>query len=52
MGLFGPERGETRGPTFSPSARFHLLEGMAHGSWYGHAHEPINAGIEAIAPQA
>jgi len=29
-------------------ARFHLLEGMGHGSWYGHAHERINAVIEGI----
>ncbi len=31
-----------------PGARFHLLEGMGHGSWYGHAHEEINAVIEGI----
>jgi pimeloyl-ACP methyl ester carboxylesterase len=31
-----------------PGAEFHLLEGMGHGSWYGHAHERINAYIEAI----
>ena len=31
-----------------PGARFHLLEGMGHGSWYGHAHEEINKVIEGI----
>ena len=31
-----------------PTAEFHLLEGMGHGSWYGHAHAELNAYIEAI----
>jgi pimeloyl-ACP methyl ester carboxylesterase len=31
-----------------PTAEFHLLEGMGHGSWYGHAHEEINAHLEKI----
>jgi Predicted hydrolases or acyltransferases (alpha/beta hydrolase superfamily) len=25
-----------------PGARFHLFEGMGHGSWYGHAHDVLN----------
>lgn len=25
-----------------PGARFHLFEGMGHGSWLGHAHEILN----------
>ena len=25
-----------------PGAEFHLLQGMGHGSWYGHAHDTIN----------
>ena len=31
-----------------PNAEFHLLEGMGHGSWYGHAHDRLNPYIEAI----
>ena len=31
-----------------PTAEFHLLEGMGHGSWYGHAHDRLNPYIEAI----
>ncbi|UDL91854.1 hypothetical protein LGH82_11785 [Mesorhizobium sp. PAMC28654] len=31
-----------------PNAEFHLLEGMGHGSWYGHAHEELNAYLETI----
>jgi len=31
-----------------PGATFHLLEGLGHGSWYGHAHDRINVYIEAI----
>ena len=31
-----------------PTAEFHLLEGMGHGSWYGHTHNEINAYLEAI----
>ncbi len=31
-----------------PGARFHLPEGMGM-SWYGHAHEEINAAIAGIA---
>ena len=34
-----------------PGAHFHLLEGMGHGSWYGHAHKEINAYLEAILRQ-
>jgi pimeloyl-ACP methyl ester carboxylesterase len=34
-----------------PTATFHLLEGMGHGSWYGHAHDRINPFVaELIAP--
>lgn len=32
-----------------PGAELHLLEGLGHGSWYGHAHDRINAVIEGIA---
>jgi pimeloyl-ACP methyl ester carboxylesterase len=35
-----------------PGAEVHLLDGMGHGSWYGHAHDRINAYIEAIARRA
>jgi pimeloyl-ACP methyl ester carboxylesterase len=31
-----------------PTATFHLLDGMGHGSWYGHAHDRLNPYIEAI----
>ena len=31
-----------------PSATFHLLAGMGHGSWYGHAHETINPYIAEL----
>jgi len=31
-----------------PGAEFHLLEGMGHGSWYGHAHDRLNPYIETI----
>lgn len=31
-----------------PSAQFHLLDGMGHGSWYGHAHLRLNAYLEQI----
>jgi pimeloyl-ACP methyl ester carboxylesterase len=31
-----------------PGARLHLLEGMGHGSWYGHAHDRLNPYIERI----
>jgi pimeloyl-ACP methyl ester carboxylesterase len=31
-----------------PGGKFHLLEGMGHGSWYGHKHDEINAVIEGI----
>jgi pimeloyl-ACP methyl ester carboxylesterase len=31
-----------------PSAEFHLLEGMGHGSWYGHAHERLNVFLDQI----
>ena len=31
-----------------PSAEFHLLEGMGHASWYGHAHERLNAYLEGL----
>jgi len=31
-----------------PGAKCHLLEGMGHGSWYGHKHDEINAVIEGI----
>lgn len=31
-----------------PGAEFHLLEGMGHGSWYGHAHERLNLYLEGI----
>jgi pimeloyl-ACP methyl ester carboxylesterase len=26
----------------TPTAQFHLFEGMGHGSWFGHAHETLN----------
>jgi pimeloyl-ACP methyl ester carboxylesterase len=31
-----------------PNAELHVLEGMGHGSWYGHAHQELNAFIEGI----
>ena len=31
-----------------PQAQFHLLEGMGHGSWYGHAHDRLNVYLEQI----
>jgi pimeloyl-ACP methyl ester carboxylesterase len=31
-----------------PGAQLHLLEGMGHGSWYGHAHDRLNPYIERI----
>jgi pimeloyl-ACP methyl ester carboxylesterase len=31
-----------------PGAQFHLLDGMGHGSWYGHAHDRLNPIIERI----
>ena len=31
-----------------PTAEFHLLEGMGHGSWYGHAHEELNPFLESL----
>lgn len=31
-----------------PTSTFHLLEGMGHGSWYGHAHDEINALIRRL----
>lgn len=31
-----------------PGAEFHLLEGMGHGSWYGHAQDRLNPYLEAI----
>lgn len=31
-----------------PTAEFHLLEGMGHGSWYGHAHDEINASLKGL----
>jgi pimeloyl-ACP methyl ester carboxylesterase len=31
-----------------PNAEFHLLEGMGHGSWYGHAHDELNPYIDRI----
>ena len=31
-----------------PGARFHLFEGMGHGSWYGHTQEVINPFIEGL----
>jgi pimeloyl-ACP methyl ester carboxylesterase len=34
-----------------PGARFHLMEGMGHGSWYGHAHDRLNPYIETILRQ-
>jgi pimeloyl-ACP methyl ester carboxylesterase len=30
------------------TATFHLLDGMGHGSWFGHAHERINSLIRAL----
>ena len=34
-----------------PGAKLHLMEGMGHGSWYGHAHDRLNPTIEAIIAQ-
>lgn len=31
-----------------PGAEFHLMEGMGHGSWYGHAQDQLNPYVEAI----
>jgi pimeloyl-ACP methyl ester carboxylesterase len=31
-----------------PTAEFHLMEGMGHGSWYGHAHDEVNGFLESI----
>ena len=31
-----------------PTAEYHLLHGMGHGSWYGHAHEELNPFLESI----
>lgn len=31
-----------------PGAELHLLKGMGHGSWYGHAHTEINRHIAGI----
>jgi thioesterase CepJ len=31
-----------------PGAKLHLLEGMGHGSWYGHAQDRLNPYIEGI----
>jgi pimeloyl-ACP methyl ester carboxylesterase len=36
-----PEDGEELARLI-PGAKFHLLEGLGHGSWYGLAHEEIN----------
>jgi pimeloyl-ACP methyl ester carboxylesterase len=31
-----------------PGAELHVMKGMGHGSWYGHAHQELNAFIESI----
>jgi pimeloyl-ACP methyl ester carboxylesterase len=31
-----------------PGAQFHLLEGMGHGSWYGHTHDQLNPFIAEL----
>jgi pimeloyl-ACP methyl ester carboxylesterase len=31
-----------------PGAEFHLMEGMGHGSWWGHAHDALNPYIENL----
>ena len=31
-----------------PTAEYHLMQGMGHGSWYGHAHEELNPYLESI----
>jgi len=31
-----------------PNSELHVLNGMGHGSWYGHTHDEINAVIENI----
>lgn len=31
-----------------PGAELHLMPGMGHGSWYGHAHDRLNPYIEGI----
>ncbi|HLY58192.1 MAG TPA: alpha/beta hydrolase [Stellaceae bacterium] len=31
-----------------PGAEYHLLDGMGHGSWYGHTHDTLNPFIEGL----
>jgi pimeloyl-ACP methyl ester carboxylesterase len=31
-----------------PGAEFHLMEGMGHGSWWGHTHDELNPYIERL----
>ena len=31
-----------------PNGEYHLLEGMGHGSWYGHTHDVLNPFIEQL----
>ncbi|MGF1667018.1 MAG: alpha/beta fold hydrolase [Acidimicrobiia bacterium] len=31
-----------------PTATFHLLDGMGHGSWYGHTHHEVNHLIRSL----
>ena len=31
-----------------PGAELHLLEGMGHGSWWGHTHDELNPFIEGL----
>ena len=31
-----------------PGAELHVLDGMGHGSWYGHAHHELNTFIARI----
>ena len=30
------------------AAELHLMPGMGHGSWYGHAHDTLNPFIEEL----
>ena len=42
-----PQDGEEMA-AMMPNAEYHLLEGMGHGSWYGHAHDRINPYIAGL----
>jgi pimeloyl-ACP methyl ester carboxylesterase len=42
-----PQDGEEMA-AMMPDAEYHLLDGMGHGSWYGHAHDRINPYIAGL----